>query len=139
MCLGEQRKVVIPPKLGQSNVYHSFLSLLPNSGFDKKTRESYKIEKDQTLYYTVELVDLFRPKPGKTWTTDEGIKIKVIHQIDEDECIRSKPGDTIHQHYKLWLENGNLVESTYIKNEPFVFKLGANEVVKGMDIAMSDM
>lgn len=35
------------------------------------------IEKDQILYYTVQLVDLFRPVPGKKWETDEGITIEV--------------------------------------------------------------
>ena len=121
VCVGEKRKVVIPPKLG----------------FGKEGYEPNKIKPDQTLYYTVELVSIFRPKSGKTWTTDEGIKITVVHKPDED-CTKSKKGDTIHQNYKLWLEDGNLVDTSYGK-EPFVFKLGSKEVIKGMDIGMDSM
>lgn len=63
----------------------------------------------------------------------------MTHKIDEKECRLSASGDTIHQHYKLWLADGTLVDSSYAKNEPFVFKLGAKEVIKGMDIAMEGM
>ncbi|KAK6034450.1 peptidyl-prolyl cis-trans isomerase, FKBP-type [Cooperia oncophora] len=56
MCIGEKRKVVIPAKLGFSG--------------DNAL-------KDQTLYYTVQLVDLFRAVPGDKWETDEGITIEV--------------------------------------------------------------
>jgi len=123
VCVGEKRRVTIPPKLG----------------FKEKDREAYKLGKDQVLYYVVELKDLFRPNPGKTWTTDEGIKISVTHQIEKSECRFSKPGDTIHQHYKLWLEDGSLVDSSYTNDQPFVFKLGAKEVIKGIDIGMNEM
>ena len=62
MCIGEKRKVVIPGALG----------------FGDKGRDRDNIEKDQTLYYTVQLVDIFRAVPGKKWETEEGITIEVI-------------------------------------------------------------
>lgn len=36
------------------------------------------IKSDQVLYYTVQLVDLFRLKPGAIWTEEDGLKIEVF-------------------------------------------------------------
>jgi len=123
MCVGEKRKVVIPGKLG----------------FGKDGRDRDQIAVDQTLYYTVQLVDLFRPVPGEEWTADGGLKIKVTHKVEKDKCKLSEAGDTIHQHYTLFLEDGTWVDSSFSSGEPFVFKLGAKAVIAGMDTAMTGM
>lgn len=130
VCIGERRKVVIPSKLGMD------ISMIPefgqpqnlnDLGFGKNPRNG--VREDQTLYYTVELAGIFRPNPGDTWTTEEGVKITVTHKIDEDKCRLSEPGDKLHQHYKLWLEDHRLVESSYANNQPFLFTLGTKEVL----------
>ncbi|KAL6724677.1 hypothetical protein Aduo_019543 [Ancylostoma duodenale] len=123
MCIGEKRKVVIPGHLG----------------FGSSGRERDSIEKDQTLYYTVQLVDLFRAVPGEKWETKEGITIEVTHKIDEDKCRKSEAGDTIHQQYVLHLEDGTFVDSSFSRNAPFIFQLNRGQVIKGMDIAMTGM
>ena len=110
MCKGEKRKVVIPGNLG----------------FGAKGRERDNIKEDQTLYYTVQLVDLFRAVPGEKWTTDEGIVIEQTHKIEADKCKKSKTGDTIHQQYVLHLEDGTFVDSSFSRNAPFIFKLNNN-------------
>lgn len=61
MCIGEKRKVVIPPALG----------------FGTGGRPSDGITGDQTLHYLVQLVDIFRPVPGPSWTDDDGLEIEV--------------------------------------------------------------
>jgi len=123
MCVGEKRKVVIPGNLG----------------FGDGGRERDGIKSDQTLYYTVQLVDLFRPVPGAKWTEEDGLQIEVTHKIEEDKCVKSIPGDTIHQQYSLALADGTFIDSSYSRGTPFIFKLGANEVIKGMDRAMTNM
>lgn len=123
MCIGEKRKVVIPGHLG----------------FGDSGRERDNIVKDQTLYYTVQLVDLFRPVPGKKWETDEGITIEVTHKIEDDKCRKAETGDTIHQQYALHLEDGTFVDSSFSRNTPFIFQLNQGKVIKGMDIAMTNM
>jgi len=123
MCIGEKRKVVIPSALG----------------FGDKGRERDDIKGDQTLFYTVQLVDLFRPVPGAKWKDDDGLSIEVTHKVDEDKCRKARPGDTIHQHYSLSLEDGTFVDSSHSRGEPFIFKLGAKQVIEGMDRAMTDM
>uniref|UniRef100_A0A0N4ZWY5 peptidylprolyl isomerase n=1 Tax=Parastrongyloides trichosuri TaxID=131310 RepID=A0A0N4ZWY5_PARTI len=125
MCIGEKRKVVIPGKLGFGN--------------DGRDRDG--IKGDQTLFYTVQLVDLFRPIPGESWTDEDGLKITVTHKIDDDKCKKSAPGDTIHQQYTLHLEDGTFIDSSFSRNAPFIFKLGATprQVIEGMDRAMTGM
>ncbi|VDO70687.1 unnamed protein product, partial [Onchocerca flexuosa] len=113
MCIGEKRKVVIPSHLG----------------FGDDGRDRDNIKGGQTLYYTVQLVNLFRPVPGDSWTDDDGLKIEVTHKIDEKECRKAEKGDTIHQHYTLRLESfdGTFVDSSFSRNTPFIFKLGKGE------------
>jgi len=123
MCIGEKRKVVIPSALG----------------FGDKGRERDDIKGDQVLYYTVQLVDLFRPVPGPKWQDADGLSIEVTHKIDEDKCKKSQVGDTIHQHYTLHLADGTFIDSSHSRNAPFIFKLGAKQVIEGMDRAMTDM
>lgn len=60
MCIGEKRKVVIPAHLG----------------FGDDGRDRDNIKGGQTLYYTVQLVDLFRPVPGDSWTDEDGLEIE---------------------------------------------------------------
>lgn len=62
MCIGEKRKVIIPAHLG----------------FGDDGRDRDNIKGGQTLYYTVQLVDLFRPVPGDSWTDEDGLKIEVF-------------------------------------------------------------
>jgi len=123
MCIGEKRKVIIPSDLG----------------FGAKGRERDDIKGEQVLYYTVQLVDLFRPVPGDSWTDDDGLHIEVTHKIDEDKCRKSRPGDVIHQHYTLHLKDGTFIDSSHSRKAPFIFTLGANQVIKGMDRAMTGM
>jgi len=123
MCIGEKRKVVIPGDLG-----------FGNSGRDRDS-----IKSNQTLFYTVQLVDLFRPIPGPKWTEEDGLSIEVTHKIEESACRKSASGDTIHQHYTLYLADGKFIDSSFSRNAPFIFKLGKKEVIAGMDRAMTGM
>jgi len=45
--------------------------------------------------------------------------------------------DVVKVHYKLMLEDSTLVDSSYDREEPATFKLGAGQVIKGWDLAMS--
>uniref|UniRef100_A0A1I7XMV3 peptidylprolyl isomerase n=1 Tax=Heterorhabditis bacteriophora TaxID=37862 RepID=A0A1I7XMV3_HETBA len=97
MCVGEQRKVIIPP----------------DEGFGDDGREMDSIRQGDTLYYFVELKSVFRPNPGDKWITDEGVHITVIHKIDQSECIVALDGDTLHQQYTLHLEDDKYLYRIY--------------------------
>ncbi|KAL7954928.1 hypothetical protein V8C34DRAFT_307915 [Trichoderma compactum] len=60
----------------------------------------------------------------------EDLKIEVTHAV---ECERkSQKGDTLSMHYKGTLAaDGKKFDASYDRNQPFTFKLGAGQVIKG--------
>eukprot|EP00047_Mylnosiga_fluctuans_P013112 m.29513 g.29513 ORF g.29513 m.29513 type:complete len:125 (+) comp4672_c0_seq1:557-931(+) len=51
---------------------------------------------------------------------------------------KSKTGDKLSMHYTGTLENGSKFDSS-VGKKPFVFTLGAGEVIKGWDAGLQDM
>jgi FKBP-type peptidyl-prolyl cis-trans isomerase len=61
----------------------------------------------------------------------------------EDKKVGSGPvakaGQTVSVHYTGWLTNGTKFDSSRDRNEPFVFHLGAGEVIPGWDEGVQGM
>lgn len=51
----------------------------------------------------------------------------------------AKSGDTIAVNYTGYLENGQKFDSSYDRNKPFIFQLGAGQVIQGWDIGVAGM
>jgi FKBP-type peptidyl-prolyl cis-trans isomerase len=51
----------------------------------------------------------------------------------------AKPGQLVMVNYRAWLENGQEFDSSYLRREPFTFKLGASEVIAGWDEGVTGM
>lgn len=56
-----------------------------------------------------------------------------IETLKEGSGEAAKNGDTLSMHYLGTLENGTKFDSSYDRNQPFEFTLGAGEVIKGWD------
>lgn len=69
-------------------------------------------------------------------TTPSGLKYKVIAEGTGEQ---PKAGDTVVVHYTGTLTNGKKFDSSRDRGQPFSFKLGAGQVIKGWDEGLSMM
>jgi len=72
--------------------------------------------------------------------TASGLEYEIL---EEGSGASPKSGDMVTVHYTGWLnsngERGKQFDSSFSRNEPFVFKIGAGRVIKGWDEGVMDM
>ena len=71
----------------------------------------------------------------------EIIKDSGLRMIEHEKGSGEKPksGQNISAHYKGYLEDGTVFDSSYDRNQPFQFPVGQGRVIKGWDEAFLDM
>ena len=73
---------------------------------------------------------------GPGTTTASGLTYWDIKVGTGVTAARGKP---VRVHYTGWLTNGNKFDSSVDRNQPFVFNLGAGEVIRGWDEGVAGM
>jgi len=68
--------------------------------------------------------------------TDSGLKYEEL--IDGEGAVAA-PGQRVTVHYTGWLESGQKFDSSKDRNDPFRFRLGAGEVIRGWDEGVAGM
>jgi len=75
--------------------------------------------------------------PGaKEMTTDSGLKYVDVAVGNGREAA---VGDTATVHYTGWLVDGKKFDSSLDRNEPFSFRVGSGQVIKGWDEGVAGM
>lgn len=67
---------------------------------------------------------------GKEFKTETGLKYVITH---EGKGERAKVGDNVQVHYTGKLTNDTIFDSSVKRGQPFGFKLGVGQVIKGWD------
>jgi peptidylprolyl isomerase len=75
-------------------------------------------------------------KMSEVVTTPSGLKYEVI---TAGTGATPKAGQTVIVHYTGTLDDGTKFDSSRDRNEPFQFKLGAGQVIKGWDEGLATM
>lgn len=68
--------------------------------------------------------------------TDSGLKYDDLVEGNGDTATA---GQMVTVHYTGWLENGQKFDSSKDRNDPFRFKLGAGQVIRGWDEGVAGM
>ncbi|MBS1993488.1 MAG: FKBP-type peptidyl-prolyl cis-trans isomerase [Cyanobacteria bacterium SZAS LIN-2] len=76
------------------------------------------------------------PDAEGLYTTRSGLKFK---DTVKGEGARPTVGQTVIVHYTGWLTNGQKFDSSLDRGQPFDFKLGAGQVIKGWDEGVKGM
>ncbi|MBV6621497.1 MAG: FKBP-type peptidyl-prolyl cis-trans isomerase [Rivularia sp. (in: Bacteria)] len=69
-------------------------------------------------------------------TTPSGLKYEVLKEGDGES---PQAGQTVTVHYTGTLEDGTKFDSSRDRGQPFQFKIGQGQVIKGWDEGLSDM
>jgi FKBP-type peptidyl-prolyl cis-trans isomerase len=73
---------------------------------------------------------------GKAQTTESGTEYWDIKVGTGAEAVKGK---TVSVHYTGWLTDGKKFDSSFDRDEPFEFPLGAGRVIKGWDEGVAGM
>jgi len=76
------------------------------------------------------------PAGVQTTTTTSGLQYQ---DISVGSGAEAKSGDNVSVHYTGWLTDGTKFDSSVDRNQPFQFKLGAGNVIKGWDEGVAGM
>eukprot|EP00270_Netrium_digitus_P008179 TRINITY_DN2424_c0_g1_i1.p1 TRINITY_DN2424_c0_g1~~TRINITY_DN2424_c0_g1_i1.p1 ORF type:complete len:157 (-),score=48.95 TRINITY_DN2424_c0_g1_i1:187-657(-) len=86
------------------------------------------------LIYASSVPHAFAKQEKDVTSLQIGVKYRPV------KCtVKAKSGDTVKVHYRGTLIDGEEFDSSYGRNDPFEFKLGAEQVIRGWDFGISGM
>ena len=66
--------------------------------------------------------------------SQDRVQIQIKKRITPDKCpLKAENGDVVYVHYNGTLANGSKFDSSYDRGYPYVFRLGASQVIEGWE------
>ncbi len=109
------------------------LSGQPNSALAERTSSLVAEQPTQKKPVPTKVNEM---SDDKVITTDSGLK---YIQLKEGTGATPQKGQTVVVHYTGTLEDGTKFDSSRDRGQPFSFKLGVGQVIKGWDEGLSTM
>jgi len=82
---------------------------------------------------------LSKPKSTPSTTTGQSPTMLQATDLQVGTGAEAKAGDTVTVNYIGTLADGTKFDSSYDRNQPFTFTLGAGDVIKGWDLGVVGM
>jgi FKBP-type peptidyl-prolyl cis-trans isomerase len=76
---------------------------------------------------------------GSGMDSPTGPSTLVVEDVVVGSGATAVTGDLVTVHYVLTLLNGTKVDSSYDRNQPYTFRLGAGQVIAGFDQGVTGM
>lgn len=103
----------------------------------KTRREQIQKRKEQQLFEDISLIDIYLEEQGLIgMELESGIRYIVREQ---GSGKKPEPGDQVLIHFKGYLLDGTQFDSSYDRNEPHEFTLGARSVIPGWEQSVAEM
>ena len=121
---------------------HAMLTIPPDLGYGETPMPN--IPEGSFLVFDVEVIDAkrnFIPLPferneKQKTLTSSGLEYYIIQQ---GEGEKAENGKTVEVQYTGFLENGDVFDSSIIRDKPYSFRLGAGMVITGWDEGISKL
>lgn len=121
---------------------HAMLTIPPDLGYGETPMPN--IPEGSFLVFDVEVIDAkrnfiplpFERKEKQKTLTSSGLEYYIIQQ---GEGEKAENGKTVEVQYTGFLENGDVFDSSIIRDKPYSFRLGAGMVITGWDEGISKL
>lgn len=126
MSVGEVAQFIMPPELAFGE--EGLQGLVPPNA---------------RVVFELQLLEITPPPPPPVSVDEEDFEVLEsgvkIFTLEEGDGASPQEGDTVTVHYRLWLEDGTQIDSSFDRDQPFPFVVGTNSTIPGWEEGVMNM